>query len=275
MEEKIEKKLSIYTLISGIIMLVHILPIYITLTNSFKRKVDLTSSWLFPNYVYLNNFKEAFSRNGVTTAIWNTIFITLVSLFFIVIIGAMAAYPLSRVRSKLMFRMEMFIIGLMMIPALTTLVPMYTMFVKIGGVNTYWGVMLIHITNHLPMAIFLYANFMRSIPTTYDEAALVDGCSRFKIFYLVILPQLKGVTASVMILTGVKIWNDYPVSLYFLQSPRLQTVTLAISNSFQTNSSNLNVAAATALICVTPILVMYLTLQRYFVSGESDGGVKG
>lgn len=271
-----QKKKNIFRIfISFALIFIHMVPLYITTTMAFKEKIDMSSLWKIPSYFYLGNFKESLENNGVINAMGNTLFITVISLIIIVFIGSMAAYPLARIKSRGMFVLQMSILGLMMIPGLTTLVPLYSMFVKIGGVNTYWGVILIHVTNQLPMAIFLYANFMRTIPQDYDEAALVDGCSKLMIFYRIILPQLKGVTASILILCGIKIWNDYAVSVYFLQNPKIETITLAISNSFQAYSSNLNVAAASALLCVSPVLIIYILMQRYFISGEADGGVKG
>ena len=100
---------------------------------------------------------------------------------------------------------------------------------NIGGINTYWGIIVALVTFQLPTSIFLYSNFIQSIPVALEEAAAIDGCGPIQIFFKIILPQLKPVTASVIIITGVYCWNNYQFALYLLQSPKMKTVTLAIA----------------------------------------------
>ena len=102
-----------------------------------------------------------------------------------------------------------FVLGIMMVPPLSILVSLYSIIVKMGGVNQYWGIILVLLTFELPQAIFLYSNFISSIPTALDEAAALDGCGPVRTFFLIIFPQLKSVTASVVILAGIHCWNDY------------------------------------------------------------------
>lgn len=108
----------------------------------------------------------------------------------------------------------------------------------------------------------------------YFEAADIDECNKFTIFFRVILPLLKPVTATVVILTGVWVWNDYQFSLFFLQKPEMRTVTLAISSFFSNDSTNVNAAAASSFIAMLPVIVLYLSIQKYFVKGMVDGAVK-
>lgn len=119
-----------------------------------------------------------------------------------------------------------------MIPQLSILVPLYKQMVAMKGINHFWGVIIVSATFNLPMAIYMYSNFISAIPKELDEAAMIDGCSRLSVFYRIILPSLKPVTASVIIWTSVGIWNDYQFQLYFLQKPKLQTITLAITKFF-------------------------------------------
>jgi raffinose/stachyose/melibiose transport system permease protein len=146
---------------------------------------------------------------------------------------------------------------------------------KLKLISTFLGIILVVTTFQLPMSIFLYSNFISTIPESLDEAARIDGCSKFQTFYKVILPLLKPVTASVVILTGVLIWNDYQFSLYLLQSPEKRVVTLAVSTFFAQSSTNLGAASASALLAILPIAILYIFLQQYFVKGMVDGAVKG
>ena len=164
--------------------------------------------------------------------------------------------------------------GVMMVPPLSILVSLYSVLVKMHGVNQYWGIILILVTFELPLSIFLYSNFISSIPGALDEAASIDGCGPVRTFFRIILPQLKPVTASVVILTGVHCWNDYQFSLYVLQSPKLRTIPLAIASYFSQTTSNINAAAAAALLAILPIVIVFLFLQKYFIQGMVDSAIK-
>ncbi len=263
------------TLIAISVSIIHILPFYIAATVAFKPKTDLSSRWMIPTNLFLDNFKLAIEKANIFGAIRNSIIITAVSVFLVMLVGAMAAYPLARNKSKFNRGMLNLILAMMMVPPLSILVPIVTMMSRIGGISTYWGIIVVLTTYQLPMSIFLYSNFIITIPVSLDEAASIDGCSKFTIFYRIILPLLKPVTASVVILTGVFIWNDFQFSLYILQATDMKVVTLAVSTFFAQSSSNLGAAAASALIAILPISMLYLFLQRYFVQGMVDSAVKG
>ena len=140
--------------------------------------------------------------------------------------------------------------------------------------NRYWGIIVVLLTFELPLSIFLFSNFIRSIPTALDEAAAIDGAGPVKTFFRIILPQLQSVTASVVILTGIHCWNDYQFSLYALQSTKMRTITLAISSFFSMTTTNLNAASAAALLASLPVMVVFLFLQKYFIKGMVDSAIK-
>jgi raffinose/stachyose/melibiose transport system permease protein len=269
-----KKKLGWKTIFAVLISILHIIPLYITFNASIKKMGDFSSYWVLPKSFFLENYKMALTQGKMLLAFQNTIIITGVSIFFIVIVGSMAAYPLARNLSKFNNLVIILILAIMMIPPLSLLVPLYTFMAKLKAISTYWGIIIIHVTFQLPLSIFLYTNFIKTIPVALDEAASIDGCSNYSIFYRIILPLLKPVTATVIILTGVAVWNDYQFSLYFLQKSLMKVVTLAISSFFAQTGTNLNVAAAAAIMAVLPILILYIALQQYFVKGMVDSAVK-
>lgn len=262
-------------LLTVVIGLLHFVPLYISLNVSLKPKTDLSSRWMFPKEFHWQNFEYAADKAKIFLAMKNSAVITVVSIGIIVLVGAMAAYPLARNRSKFNARIMQFILAVMMVPPLSMLVPLVTIMTRLGAVSSYWGIILVLVTFQLPISIFLYANFVKTIPRELDEAALIDGCSRFSIFYRIILPLLKPVTATVTILTGVAIWNDFQFSLFLLQSPKMKVVTLAVSTFFAQSSTNLGAAAAAAITAVLPVALLFLFLQRYFIQGMVDSAVKG
>lgn len=257
-----------------IIFLVYFSPFYILLGISFKPASDLSSRWQLPKEPTMENFQVAIEQGDILSALLHSFMITVIVVLLIVMVGSLAAYPISRNKSRLNKFIKSFILGIMMVPPLSILVPLYSVLVDMGGINQYWGIILTLLTFELPMAIFLYSNFIASIPVALDEAAAIDGCGPVRTFFYIILPQLKSVTASVIILTGMHCWNDYQFSLYILQSSKMKTVTLAISSFFSQTTSNLNAASAAALLAILPVTVCFLFLQKYFIKGMVDSAVK-
>lgn len=264
----------VWTLLGMAIVLLHLAPLYIAITVAFKKTTDLSSRWQFPSYVYIDNFKDAIGAGHLLRAFGNSLLLTAVTAILLVLIGSVTAYPLARIKSSLSRSLMNVILGVMMIPTLSIIVPLYSLMQQFHAINTYWGIILVLTTFNLPLCIFLYANFIHTIPKELDEAAKVDGCGTYRLFYQIILPQLKPVTAAVIILKGLKVWNDYEFPLYFMQKPQYQTLTLAISHFFSDTSSKFGPASAAALLAVVPVIVIFLTLQKNFVSGLSDGAVK-
>ena len=263
-------------IIAVVLIFVYLLPIYTLLNMSFKEMTDFSSYLLPPDYFYPDNFIKIVQSGKVFPALKNTALITAGVVGIEVVFGCMAAYPLSRNRSKFNGLVYSFCLGAMMIPALSILVGVYTEMVQLKGINHLWSVIAIAAAFGLPLSINLYVNFIASIPLALDEAATIDGAGVLRTFWSIILPQLKPVTVSVIILKGVTAWNDYLYPSYMLQKPSKYTLVLLIKQYFGSSSSavDLNSAAAVAVICVTPLIIAYLLLQKYFIQGQIDGAVK-
>jgi raffinose/stachyose/melibiose transport system permease protein len=256
------------------IVAVQLLPIYVTLTVALKPQTDLSSVWTLPAAPRWANFAQAFTTGKIAVAFMNTAIITFFSTVLVVLLGALAGYPLARSRSRLNSLVNGFILAIMMIPALSLLVPLYVLMNRLHAVSTFQGIIPIHVAFNLPLTIFLFANFMRSVPRELDEAALLDGCSVYSIFYRIMLPLLKPVTVTSIILTSVAVWNDFQFSIYFLQKSAMRVITLAINGYFGISGSDLHVGSAAALISIVPVTVLFLLLQKYFVSGMVAGAIK-
>lgn len=254
---------------------IHILPFYILCMSSFKAADDLSSKWVPPGYLYLENFTNAWREANLGRSFMNNMTITVLAEVLVVLIGSIAAYPLARYKTRWNKFIYTLFISCLIIPPLTILVPLYKVMVDLGGVNQYWGIIVLHVTFYLPITIFLYTGFISSIPAELDEAAMIDGAGRFSLFYRIILPLLKPITATVIILTGVQIWNDFQFSVFFLQQPVTRTTTVALSAFFGRFNSNIGWVAAGSLLGAIPVSIIYLFLQRYFIQGMAAGAVKG
>lgn len=251
-----------------LVVLVQLLPFYVALTTSLKPKTDLSSQWILPfTNVFWGNFANAVTEGGILRAIGNSLIVASISTVLVCVIGAFAAYPLARRPTALNRGILALNVGLMMVPALSILVPLYTMLASMNALNTYWGIILVLVTGGLPISIFLYSAFMRSLPISVEEAAMIDGANRFQALWFVVIPMLKPVTATVGILTGVGVWNEYALSGYILTDPETRTIAPAIASFFSMQSSNLPAAAAASLLAAVPVVIAYLFLQKYFVRG--------
>ena len=258
-----------------LVVLVQLLPFYVALTTALKTKTDLSSQWSFPfANLFFGNFQTAIQDGGILRSIGNSVIVTVVATALVCVIGALAAYPLARRLTRLNKVVMLLIIGLIMIPPLSVLVPLYSLLNRLHALNTYWGIILVMTTGGLPLAIFLYAAFMRSLPLAVEEAAVVDGANLLQLLFYVVFPMLKPVTVTVIILTGVGVWNEFALSSYVLTEPAQKTIAPAIAAFFSTQSSNLGAAAAASLMGVVPVLIAYLFLQRYFIKGMVAGAEK-
>ena len=259
----------------GIVALIQLLPFWVALTTSFKATSDLSSQWLFPTAtLFIGNFVTAIQTGNIVQAIGNSAIVTVCATVLTCVLGALAAYPLARRRTALNKVVFLAIIGLIMIPPLSILVPLYSMLNQFHAINTYWGIVLVMSSAQLPLSIFLYSAFMRSLPIAVEEAAVMDGANSLQVMFWVILPMLKPVTATVIILAGVAIWNDFSLSVYILTDPSIKTIAPAIGAFFSTQSSNLGAAAAASMMGFVPVLIAYLFLQRYFIRGMVAGAEK-
>ena len=257
-----------------ILCLLQLVPLYITLMVSLKPMTEMTSYWRPPVTPFFENYKVAWQAGNMARAYLNTFIITICSTALVLLLAMMAAYPLARYPTRYNQAIRTFFLSIMMIPALSLLVPIYVLLLRLGWISQYHGIVPIHVAFRLPLAIFVFSKFIKTIPPELDEAALIDGCSVYSIFYRIIIPLLKPVIISVIILTAVPVWNDFQYSLYFLHRPNMRVITLAVGSFFHRSGSQPNVAAAAALIGVVPLVVMYLFLQKHFVKGMVDGAIK-
>ncbi|MCL2342725.1 MAG: carbohydrate ABC transporter permease [Firmicutes bacterium] len=256
-----------------LIVLIYLIPFYIVISVSLRHSSDHSSWWALPNYLFFGNYATAL-KGSILQGILNSVIITISSVALIVIFGALAAYPLARNKNKLNRAVRIFVLGVMMVPQLSIIVPIYSLVTNLKLGSTYPGIVLLLVTFFLPLSIFIFTNFIASIPRDLDEAAAIDGCGPIRTFFLIIMPQLKPVTASVIILTGVNCWNDFQFSLYLLQKPQITSVTLAISGFFAQVGSNVYAAAAAAVLGVIPVIGLFLAMQKYFIKGMVDSAVK-
>lgn len=259
----------------GLAVLVQLTPFYLAFTTALKPITDTSSLWLPPiGGATADNFSTAFSVGHLDWALENSLIVTVASTFLVCLVGAMAAYPLARRVTRLNRFVSLALLGMLIVPPLSILVPLYTMLARLGALNTFGGLILVLTTLHLPLAIFLFTQFMRGLPVSLEEAAAIDGAGLFTIFTRIVLPSLKPVLATVVILTATSVWNEFAMSSYINNATPMRTLAPAVAVFFSSQGTNLGAAAAAALIGLLPILIAYLALQKYFVKGALAGAEK-
>lgn len=265
-------------LIAGVVVagcLLQLIPFYLALTTAFKPQSDLSTVWWFPfSQPTIDNFVNAIESGGILRAVFNSAVVTVVATALTCLLAALASYPLARRRTFPNRAMEFLILAVMMVPPLAILVPLYTLLSSVGLLNTYTGLILPLTCLELPRAVFLYTQFLRSIPISLEEAATVDGANRLQTLRVIVFPLLKPVTVTVVILTAVYCWNEFALSSYIMTNMEMRTLAPAIASFFGAAGSNVNAAVAASLIGVVPMLIAYLFLQRYFMKGMLAGAEK-
>lgn len=252
------------------------IPLVYSVFISLRTATSYAKSPLaFPSVPTLQNFTTAWVSGNLAQAFLNNTIITVIAVAGVVFFAAAAAYAIVRWIGRGGTALyNYFLLGLI-VPIQLGLPELFKIWANLHLVDTLAGVILIHVGANLPLAIFLYAGFLRSVPLEIEEAARIDGASQFRTFISIVLPLLKPATATVVILTSIGIWNDLIVSLFFLESPDKLTLSREALSFVGAYSSNVPVVFASAVLILAPVLVVFFALQRFFVSGITQGALRG
>lgn len=257
---------------------VFFIPVYLLITLAVKSTEDVfTKPLTFPTDPDLSNFSTAWNGSaGVSLgrALLNSTIITVGSVIGLIVIGSLCAYTLARRPSKLSTLMYItFLIGVI-VPFQLGVVPIFVVMRQLHLVPSYFGMILLNIGLLMPLTVFLYTGFVRSMPREYEEAAQVDGAGLMRIFFRVVFPLLRPITGTVAVLTGVITWNEFFLPLIFLSGSDYQTLPVAVYSFVGEYVTQWNFVFASVVIAIAPILAFYLFAQRQLIRGFS-GGIRG
>ena len=272
------KKEIVITVAIAIFFLVFLSPIVIALSGSFRELKD-TSSYLniFQSFS-LESYRTAFEKMNYFRALKNSVLITVISVTILLLVGSMAGYAIARLKGKMGPFFQIFFLAGMIVSAQMSIIPMYRIVNGIGIGNTIAAPICLYVTSALPFSIFLYTNFIKSgVPYALEESACIDGASVPYTFFRIVIPLTKPALVSIVITQGVPIWNDFFFGMLFLSSPEKKTLPLTMLNFIgdMENATQWNMLFAACFLSAIPILIIYVFLQRYFVSGLTVGAVKG
>ncbi len=254
-----------------------LLPALMALINSFKPIREIEANFLaFDVSTFtLDAYRSVITVLRFEEGLWNNLIVTAMSLLFIVLCGSLMAFAISVVNSKFLRGVYLASILLICIPINAMILQEITVLRAVGLLNSYLGTSLVFTAISLPVAVFLYTGFMRTLPKELTEAAIVDGCSLWRIYAQIYMPLMKPITGTVVILRATYIWNDLLVSLVTISNP---TMTMLVPRMYAFNSSTAtrwDLVLASSVLVSIPITVLYLCLQKYFIRGLVEGAVKG
>lgn len=261
----------------GLVMVIVISPFYISVVYALKNKNDLSVNRLaWPSHPTLSNFQRVITENEYFLSGYkNSILTTVPVVLLLMVITSMAAYVLARYTAKVYRGVYLIFISGMLIPIQCIMLPFYINFFTLNLTNSNIGFVIARTGLQIPIGILVVTGFVKSIPRDLEEAARIDGCSRFKMFWKVVFPLMKPVNATQLVLNTLFVWNDYTTAVILLRKPGARTLILAQMAYFNEYTSDLNLAFAFFILATMPVLIVYFCMQKYVVSGIMMGAVKG
>ena len=254
-----------------------LLPVYFLVMNSFKSLNEILISFIsLPKQFTLRNYAGAMEKINYLRTFGNTLFLTVGSVLLTLIVCSLAGYKIQRTRSKISKITKSYMAIGQMVPFAVIMVPLSQILGKLGINNNLPGLLFVYCAMYIPMMTFVYSGYCDSISEQLDEAATIDGCNQFQVFFHVILPLTKPILVTMAVLAAVWTWNDLLVALIAIDQMPLMTLTRRIQNfiGFQ-SGTEWDFFTASVTLALVPIIVLYGFLQQYVQSGITAGAVKG
>ena len=247
------------------------------ITSIRPRDAVLSSgwwNWFVQPRITFENYQAVFEGAGIGQSLINSLLITVPATILPVTLAALAGYGFAWLRFPFRDTIFLLVVGMMVVPIQTALVPVLQLFNTFGLTSSYIGIWLAHTAFGLPFAIFLLRNFFVQLPPDLIEAAQMDGASTLGIFRTIILPLSLPAIASLVVFQFLGVWNDLLVALIFVQNPSQQPLTVQITTLLGTYASEFSLLSAASFMLMFVPLIVFLSLQRYFVRGITAGAVK-
>ena len=254
-------------------------PLYMAVIIAFKQASEMTNdiagALSFPSSWSFDNFAEAMRVTDFWNSLGNSLLITVVTVVLTLIIHSLAGYAIGRsmARSKFYNFAYLYIVSGMFVPFAILMMPLVKQTAQLGIANRF-GVIVLYVVFYMPMNLLLYAGYLKNIPIALEEAAFVDGSTTWNTFWKIIFPIMKPMHATVAVLTAMQVWNDVMTPLVIMSGTGKNTLPLAQLN-FQTQfGTNYNLAFASYLLALLPILIFYVICQKQILNGVVNGAVK-
>lgn len=276
-----KKKSNIFSTIILIVLFVaYMFPFIMVVINSLKQKRDIIKSpfsWLFTiKGLSFDNFVKAFTQMDFLNAFKNSLLVTASATVLVILLAAMLAYYIVRHNNKISKITFALMVASMIIPFQAIMIPLVSIY---GGtlnvLNHRLTLIFMHTGFSMAMSVFMFHGFIRgNMPMALEEAAYIDGCTHTQTFFKIVFPLLKPIISTMAILNALAFWNDFLLPSLVLTDKKLLTLPLSTYSFYGTYSADYGTIMAGLLLCVIPILILYVVLQKQIISGVVAGAVK-
>ena len=281
-----DSKVKAYKIVSNVIVvllcLLYLFPIYLIVANSFKSRSEMYENMVaLPKVFSFQYYSSALEKMNFFTSLRNTLILTIVSIAIIVVLTSMTAWMFVRSNNKLSKIFFNILVATMLIPFQTIMMPLMQEMnwisrnVGLQMTDTIPGLIFMYTGFGAGMGVFLYHGFVSSIPVSLEEAAIIDGCNTWQVFWKIVFPVLKPTTMTVIILDVIWIWNDFLLPSLTLKSTENRTIPISTAKFFGQYTISWNEAMAALVVTIVPVAIFYLFCQKYIVKGVAAGAVKG
>ena len=280
MKDVMDKKVNTPAMILLILGLSTIIfPLYLTVVIAFKQPSEMTNSisgiLSLPKVWSLNNFREAMEITNFWHSLRNSLLITLLTVGLSIAVHSLMGYALGRKKahSKFYSFVYLFIVSGMFVPFAILMMPIAKQTAELGLAN-WFGVVVLYVVFYMPMNVLLYSGYLVNIPIALEEAAKVDGASTWRTYWKILFPIMRPMHATVAVLTALAVWNDVMTPLIVMGGSEQNTLPLAQLNFQSQFGTNYNLAFASYLLSLIPILIFYIICQKQILNGVVNGAVK-
>ncbi|MGN0243754.1 MAG: carbohydrate ABC transporter permease [Lachnospiraceae bacterium] len=275
-KERVRPSQILVFLLTTILAVLFIVPVVFAFISAFKTNGEILANPLaLPGKWTLNNFIDLFGRTDFFTATWHSVFLTVVSELLIIFVVPMGAYAIERRSTKITKFIYTFFLAGMMIPFHMYMFPLFKEMKLFRIYGTLVGPIVCYVSGAVAFGTLLYCSFLKGVPLEIEEAARIDGCGPFQCFWKVVFPLLGPCTASMVVLNGLGIWNDFLMPYLVLPSNQAKTINVEVYAFVGQFTARWDLIFAGTVISMVPAIIIYVLLQKYFVKGITAGAAKG
>ncbi|PAD75155.1 carbohydrate ABC transporter permease [Paenibacillus campinasensis] len=277
----VKARVYIFEVFLFILALVFLSPIYIMVVNSFKSRAELYENPLaLPTSFSFEYYIQAFEKMNFLSGFVNSLYVTVASVVLTVILASMTAWMLARTDNKWSKTIYLVFVATMLIPFQTIMMPLMQSMnwvqthLNIPMMNTHEGLIYMNVGFNASMAVFLYHGFIKTIPVALEEAAELEGCNKFRLFWSIVFPMLKTITVTIAIINIMGVWNDFLLPSLVLTDKSLRTIPLSMFYFFGEFTIVWNLAMAGLTLTIIPVVIFYMFAQKYMIKGITAGALK-
>lgn len=263
-------------LIMILVSIFMLFPLLWGVVTSFKPQSQI---FVYPPKIFsgftLENYQYVFESQHLGRHILTTLGLAGITTILGILFATFAAYIFSRYNFRGKVFCISFVVCPMLIPGIVNLIPLFNVYTRLGLVDNFWGLVLIYMPSIMPFSIMVLQNYLHAVPFTLEEAAMIDGCSRFQLLTKIILPVIIPGVVAVSMIGFVTIWNEFIITLIFTTGGKLRTLTMSMYYLVSRNNVNYGAVCAVAFISLIPVLIIFIIFRKQFINSMIDGAIKG